>query len=223
MKKYVVYYRVSTEKQGGSGLGIESQKTYINHYLNNSDSEIVKEFTEIASAKYYNCKQRPLLCEAIEYCKKNNCILAVAKLDRLSRNTEHALRIYSELNGKIFSCDVPQMDKFTLTIFMAIADRERELISIRTKNALSEKSKKGVKLGSPQNLTQEAIKKAHKGNQLRKEFNDNTMKCRNYANMLRADGKTLQAIADILNSEGHKTPNNKKFTRIAVSRLLEPK
>jgi DNA invertase Pin-like site-specific DNA recombinase len=80
--------------------------------------------------------------KAIELCKKENAVLVIAKIDRLSRNTEDALWIYRELDGRLESCDIPNLDKFALTLFMAIADRERELIGIRTKAALQEKKKR---------------------------------------------------------------------------------
>jgi DNA invertase Pin-like site-specific DNA recombinase len=154
MNSYVVYYRVSTKRQGKSGLGLKAQKTYVNHFINSD--QIVKEFTEVASAKYMDCDNRPQLCEALDYCIENGYTLVVAKVDRLSRKTEHALDIYNALEGRLISCDIPNLDKFTLTLFMAIADRERELISIRTKQALAERKKQGMKLGTPSNLTNEA-------------------------------------------------------------------
>lgn len=136
--KYVSYIRVSTKKQGKSGLGLESQQEILNHYLGTDN---VKTFIEIESG---GNTERPELKKAIELCKKNNYGLAVAKLDRLSRNTEFALKVFSELDEFLFSCDIPQqkgskMDKFILTIISAIADREKELIGIRTKAALKRK------------------------------------------------------------------------------------
>lgn len=136
-RKYVVYYRVSTKKQGESGLGLEAQRSYVQHFY--QDKNIIAEFTEKVSGK--DIANRPQLLEALDLCKRERATLVVAKIDRLSRNTEHALSIFRELEGRLESCDVPNLDKFTLTLFMAIADRERELISIRTKAALDEKRK----------------------------------------------------------------------------------
>lgn len=136
-QQYVVYYRVSTKKQGESGLGLEAQRTYVRHFY--SDRNIIEEFTEKVSGK--DIANRPRLLEALELCRRRQATLVVAKIDRLSRNTEQALSIYRELDGRLESCDVPNLDKFTLTLFMAIADRERELIGIRTKAALDEKKK----------------------------------------------------------------------------------
>ena len=219
MGKYIIYYRVSTKKQGESGLGLDAQKAYINHFINRAD--IVSEYTEIASGKYMDCDNRPELCKAIEKCNSNGYTLVVAKIDRLTRKTEHALSIYNSLQGNLISCDIPNLDKFSLTLFMAIADRERELISIRTKQALAEKKKQGIKLGNPQNLTKTA---RTKGNQVMREkalSNTNTKLACNYAKALKSQGMSLQAIADILNNDGHKTARGKTYQRTSVKRLLE--
>lgn len=217
--KYVIYYRVSTKKQGESGLGLEAQQAYIEHFIDSS--EVVKEFTEIASAKNVDCKSRPVLCEALELCKNNGYTLVVAKIDRLSRTTEHALSIYEQLSGNLVSCDIPNLDKFTLTLFMAIADRERELISIRTKQALAAKKKQGKKLGTPENLTKAARLKGAQANKIKALNNTNTMKARTMANLLREKGKTLQEIAEQLNNEGHRTATGKKYHRTSVNRLIK--
>lgn len=219
MENFVIYYRVSTKKQGESGLGLDAQKAYVNHFINSD--QIVKEFTEVASAKYMDCNNRPQLCEALDYCTENGYTLVVAKIDRLSRKTEHALSIYEALEGRLISCDIPNLDKFTLTLFMAIADRERELISIRTKQALAERKKQGKKLGTPSNLTNEARAKGAARMKTKAANNQNTMKARNYAKLLKTQGMTLQAIADQLNSEGHTTARGKNYQRTSVKRLLE--
>ncbi len=219
MEKYVIYYRVSTKKQVESGLGLEAQRAYINHFVDSS--KIMQEFTEVATAKYMDSDNRPELCKAIKYCKDHNCILVVAKIDRLSRKTEHALSIYEDLGGRLISCDIPNLDKFTLTLFMAIADRERELISIRTKQALAEKKKQGVKLGTPSNLTDEGRAKGAQRMKQKAATNVNTRKSRNYAKLLRNRGLTLQAIADQLNNEGHATARGKSYKRTSIKRLLE--
>lgn len=135
MIKYVVYYRVSTKKQGDSGLGLKAQKAYIQHFI--APTQIAAEFTEVQSGAYL--ENRVALQKAMQLCIEKGYVLAVAKIDRLSRKTEDALWVYNQLNGQLYSCDIPNLDKFTLTLFMAIADRERELIAIRTKQALDAK------------------------------------------------------------------------------------
>lgn len=218
--KYIAYYRVSTKQQGDSGLGLESQKSYIYHFLDASD--IVKEFTEVASAKDLN---RPKLQQAIELCRKNGYILAVAKIDRLSRKTEDALSVYSQLDRRLYSCDIPGLNgengKFTLTLFMAIADRERELISIRTKDALSRLKEKGKKLGNKKNLTKSGRKKGVQTvieNSLNHKANKQAMPI---ILRMRKTGKTYQSIADYLNDKEYKTRNGNDFFANTIRQLYK--
>jgi DNA invertase Pin-like site-specific DNA recombinase len=227
--KIVIYKRVSTKGQGESGLGLEAQEAYINHFVTSQNKfEVVKEFTEVASAKSVDCKKRPLLCEAVEICAKNGFTLVVAKVDRLSRTTEHALEIFSKLDGRLISCDIPNLDKFTLTLYMAIADRERELISLRTKQALQAKK---VRTGSIKGIGNEkgtenlkntgAQLKAVKANIEKAKDNENNQRAIDTAKMLRDKGMTLQAIAEYLNNRKFRTSQDKAFQKTTVKRLIE--
>jgi DNA invertase Pin-like site-specific DNA recombinase len=156
--------------------------------------------------------------------------LAVAKLDRLSRKTEDALRIFSDLGERLLSCDVPNMDKFTLTIFTAIADRERELISLRTTGALQAKVKRLQANGEPTNWrtserqtwSVEAREKSVRTIRDNAATNEHTNRARDYARMLRTEkGMTLAAIADYLNERKFVTARGKAFQKTSVLRLLE--
>ena len=210
----VAYYRVSTKKQGDSGLGLDAQKAIVCHFVDCDD--LVAEYTEIASAK--NIDGRPLLQEAIALCIAGDHTLVVAKIDRLSRKTEDALDIYSRLNERLISCDIPNLDKFTLTLFMAIADRERELISIRTKAALKAAKERGVKLGTPENLKPEdGLKGAAATRQAAINGYRQTV---GYARLLRKHGDSYQEIANRLNSEGHATRTGKSFHAMTVYRMI---
>jgi len=212
--KYIVYYRVSTKKQGKSGLGLESQKAIVEHYIDKND--IVDTYTDILSGK---STDRPGLQKAIEKCKSTLATLVVAKIDRLSRKTEDALEIYNILEGRLHSCDIPNLDKFTLTIFMAIADRERELISIRTKQALAERKKQGKVLGKKQNLTEIGRKKAHQANKDKALLNVNNMRATALIKEMRSQKLTYQDIATTLNKNGFKTSRGKAFKKTTVLRL----
>ena len=213
---YIAYFRVSTKKQGDSGLGLESQRAIVCHYVDCND--LAGEYVEVGSAK--NVDGRPQLQQAIAQCKNEGHTLIVAKLDRLSRKTEDALSIYAELDGRLASCDIPNLDKFTLTLFMAIADRERELISIRTKAALQAKKERGGwEPGTPENMTHKAQKKGAAVNQA--EATAAYRKLAGYVTLLRKGGKSYQAIADTLNTEGHKTRRGGKFYAATVKRLLD--
>ncbi len=139
---YCLYARVSTKRQGDSGLGLQAQRDIVKHFY----PDIHREFVEVRSGK--NIQDRPILAEAIEYCLKHDMVLVVAKVDRLTRSTKDGLDILDRLKGRIRFCDLPgEPDKFMLTLFFAFAERERELISIRTKGALKSAKERGKMLG----------------------------------------------------------------------------
>lgn len=244
-QQYVTYTRVSTKGQGESGLGLEAQESLLSHYLN-SDS-VVKSFTETASAK--SITDRPVLQEAIVYCLEHGYFLAIAKIDRLSRKTEHALSVYEQLNGMLFSCDIPsaagaKMDKFTLTIFMAIADREREMIGIRTKQALAEryegreividdqgkekivnpvwdKANKNNVLLNPKkkHVVKEIQKASAKAKHEKALARDKDVYC--LIEDYRTSGKTFADIATVLTNAGYKTARGAQHTSTSIKRIYD--
>lgn len=140
MEKAVTYYRVSTKKQGRSGLGLDAQKEAVNSLL---EYQIQKEFFEIESGKK---KDRPVLKKALRYCKKTNSILIIANIDRLARN---ALMVASILESKVkfIAADKPSAKPLDHLEDAIKAEREGEAISRRTKQALNEAKKRGVILG----------------------------------------------------------------------------
>lgn len=138
---FIAYYRVSTKKQGDSGLGLDAQRAAVKNYTN----DIYKEYVEVESGKN---PKRPRLLAAIEECKKTGHTLLVAKLDRLARNV-HFVSALMESKVPFRCIDMPEADNFTIHIFAALAEREAKLISDRTKAALAELKKQGVKLGCP--------------------------------------------------------------------------
>lgn len=228
MVKFVIYYRVSTQQQGESGLGLQAQKAYILHFI--PPDNIAEELQEIASGK--DIQNRPILQEAITLCQQKGYFLATAKIDRLSRNTEDALRIYRELDGRLYSCDIPtemgsRMDKFTLTLYMAIADRERELISIRTKQALQAKKKRGEKLGNPQYLSVKGRSLGHTQNRLNARQAKENKQVTDLIMLYREQGMSFQTIANTLNEKEFRTRGNGKkgkgscFYSTTVKRLYD--
>lgn len=217
--QYVAYYRVSTRKQKRSGLGLESQRAIIAHYAKQDKATIVEEFTESQSGK--NIENRPVLREAINYCLRHNYTLIVAKLDRLSRDVEHIFKIKKKLNNRFKSCDLPSSDSLTLSIFAGLAQRERELISIRTKAALKVKKEQGVKLGNPKHLTDEARKLGlHriKENALNNKNNQRAtrliIRCRN-------ENVEWGKIVRELNDNGFVSSRGCKFYKNSVKRLYQ--
>ncbi len=141
--KYVAYYRVSTARQGQSGLGLEAQREVVTHYLNGGNWEIVAEYTEIESGKKSN---RPKLAEAIATCKRLQATLIIAKLDRLARNVFFVSGLM-ESGVEFVCCDNPQANKLMIHLLAAFAEHEREQISERTRNALAAAKARGVVLG----------------------------------------------------------------------------
>ncbi len=144
MKSFILYRRVSTVRQGQSGLGLESQEETVRRYVTGQHGVIVGEFVEVESGKN---NDRPQLTLALQECRRQKATLVVAKLDRLSRNAEFLLRLQNG-NVDFVCCDCPNVDRFTVGILALVAQRERELISERTKSALQAAKKRGVRLGT---------------------------------------------------------------------------
>ena len=144
-RRFVAYYRVSTDRQGQSGLGLEAQRKAVADYLNGGAWELVSEFTEIESGKK---SDRPELTLAIEACRKHKARLVIAKLDRLSRNLAFIATLM-ELGVEFVAADMPFANKLTIHILAAVAEHEREAISERTKAALAAAKARGTRLGNP--------------------------------------------------------------------------
>jgi DNA invertase Pin-like site-specific DNA recombinase len=143
MKKAIPYYRVSTERQGHSGLGLEAQQKSVRDYAACHHLELVFEFTEIESGKK---NKRPGLLQAIEACKQHKATLLIAKLDRLSRNVAFISKLM-ESGVDFVAVDNPNANKLMVHIMAAFAEYERDQISQRTKAALAAAKERGVKLG----------------------------------------------------------------------------
>lgn len=141
--RYIAYYRVSTEQQGASGLGLDAQKATVAAHLRATSGELISEFTEIESGKR---NDRPKLQRAIAECHRRKAILIIAKLDRLSRDAAFILSLKKK-NVEFVACDFPQANRFLLTIMAGFAEYERELISKRTIDALAAAKARGKLLG----------------------------------------------------------------------------
>ena len=153
--KFIAYYRVSTDKQGKSGLGLDAQRRAVLDYLDGGKWDLVYEFTEVETGKRAD---RPELAKAILACKKHRARLIIAKLDRLSRNVAF-ISALMERKVDFVCCDNPTATKFTIHILAAVAEFEREAISKRTKEALAAAKAKGKRLGNYQRIA-EAKQKA---------------------------------------------------------------
>lgn len=194
--KFVSYIRVSTGKQGRSGLGLDAQRSSITDYLNGGPWELLKEFKEIESGKK---DDRPELLNALKLCQLTGATLIIAKLDRLSRDL-HFITSLMKAGIDFVACDMPQASRFTIHIYAALAEQERVFISERTKAALQAAKARGVKLGTD-NLTEEGrVKGSQRASEARKE------KALQYASEvhpvikeLRDKGMSLRQIASELN------------------------
>jgi len=152
--RFVSYYRVSTQAQGRSGLGLEAQRTAVEHYLRSRGGQLIGEFTEIETGKGANAlERRPELRAALDLCRKQGAVLVIAKLDRLARNV-HFVTGLIESGVDFVAADMPHATKVMIQIHAVMAENERDQISARTKAALAAAKARGVKLGvtGPANL-----------------------------------------------------------------------
>jgi len=215
MEKYIAYYRVSTQKQGNSRLGLDGQKSAVLNYISNDD-DLLASYTDVESGKNNN---RPNLLQAIEDCKNNNATLLIAKLDRLSRNAAFIFTL-RDTHVKFKAVDMPEANSVTIGIMAVLAQDERERISQRTKTALAELKKKGVKLGNPKNLTSEARFKGLEERKKNAMLNENNQKAGELIIALHQNGLTFYAITRRLNRLGFKTRRDKEFQQNQVQILF---
>jgi DNA invertase Pin-like site-specific DNA recombinase len=152
--QFVTYFRVSTVRQGISGLGLDAQRLTVSQYLTGSTRTVLNEFVEVETGKGANAlDRRPQLRSALELCKKSGATLLIAKLDRLARNV-HFVSGLMESKVKFVACDLPEANQLTIHIMAAFAEHEARRISERTRDALATAKARGVILGAtgPANL-----------------------------------------------------------------------
>ena len=214
---YVSYLRVSTQRQGTSGLGLQAQQEIIQKYLNGCLP--VAEFIEVESGRKTD---RPKLHEALELCKKKKATLIVAKMDRLSRNVAFTSQLLDS-GIEIVFCDFPKANRLVLTIIAAISEYEAGLIRKRTKEALQIKKDQGFKLGKPENLTnnlEKAITNSKKANAEKANNNPNNRRAVALIKNLINNTSNLSEMARQLNSEGFLTSRGGNFSAKQVSILI---
>ena len=224
--KIVAYYRVSTKRQGQSGLGLSAQQQAVEQYAKANDGKIVAEYTEVETGKR---SDRPKLAEAIARARAVRGVLVIAKLDRLARNVAFVSTLM-ESGCEFVCCDNPHATRLTIHILAAVAEDEARRISERTKAALAAAKRNGVKLGTHRRGHRIDWQKGQ-----RKGLNKATAaaaavraKARNdcYSFLLddmqscRAAGESYAAIAARLNEAGHVTTSGKAFAAMTVQRIL---
>lgn len=216
MTKYIGYYRVSTQKQGISGLGLEAQRTDVSRFISKG-GKLIAEFQDIESGKNNN---RPNLMNAIEACKKSGATLLIAKLDRLSRNASF---VFTLRDSKVdfTCCDMPNANRVTIGIMAVLAQDERERIGSRTKAALAELKRSGKQLGSPQNLTDHSREISLQVRTQNAMMNENNRKAGALIIALHKEGKTFYQITKTINELGFRTRTGKNFQQNQVQILYE--
>jgi DNA invertase Pin-like site-specific DNA recombinase len=223
--KFIAYLRVSTDKQGRSGLGLEAQREAVTRYLNGGNWKVVAEYVETESGKR---SDRPKLAAALSHAKALGATLVFAKLDRLTRNVD-LLRTLVDSGVDLVFCDLPHvpagaMGRFLLTQMASVAELEAGLISERTKAALAAAKARGVKLGNPNGAR--ALKGKQVGNKeavaaVRLKADEHARNLRSIVEDIRAQGITsVRKMADELNQRGILTPRGGEWQPTTVVRLL---
>lgn len=216
--RYVSYLRVSTDQQGATGNGIEAQRAAVNAFVAAEGAVVVREFVEVESG---SDNSRPVFQEAVVFAQLSGAVLLVKTLDRISRDLHFITALEkSEVSFKIV--DMPSADRFTLHIYGSLAERERELISMRTKAAL-QRVREYKKLGTPENLTDNARAEGRRVSlEKRKGAADGfAAKIMPIIEKYRAEGLGYAAVADRLNAEGLRTRKGGEWLAMGVKRVME--
>ena len=215
LRKFVAYYRVSTQKQGLSGLGLEAQKIEVSAYLKETEWQLIDEYTEIETGKGSNAlDKRPQLRAALDYSRKQGATLIIAKLDRLARNV-HFVSGLLETGVEFVAADMPQANKVMIQMYSVMAEWERDQISARTKAALNAAKTRGVRLGvaGTKNLQRNLAE--------RKEASyEFAGRLAGVINGFKASNLTQRAMVVELNQLGIRTARGKEWSLVQLQRVI---
>lgn len=219
-RRYVAYYRVSTQRQGRSGLGLDAQKDAVRRYLEAHGGTELATFQEIESGKV---NARPQLDAAMRRCRQTRATLLVAKLDRLSRNAAFLLSL-RDAGVRFVAADMPDMNETVVGILAVIAQHERQAISERTTAALAAAKRRGVRLGNP-HLDRVAPRRPkdalHASQAAQKVAKARAEELRDVVTEARSAGcESLRQFAAHLNGLGIRTPRGGEWAAASVARLL---
>ena len=216
--RFVSYLRVSTARQGASGLGLEAQRAAVAAHLNGGDWTLLREIVEVESGKR---NDRPALAEALRLCRQQKATLVIAKLDRLARNV-HFISGLMESGVEFLAVDMPSANRFVVHILAAVAEQEAEAISKRTKAALAAAKERGTVLGG-RRVSAERFREIAAG--ARQTFSAQAAKRRAQvlpviAEIQQQGISTLRAIATELNERAIDAPRGGQWTAVQVKRVL---
>ena len=212
----VTYIRVSDQKQGRSGLGLEAQQAAVRSFVQGYQLQVVREYREVETGT--NKRRRPELKAALDLAREHNAVLLIAKLDRLARNV-HFISGLMESRVPFVAVDMPDVDDLTIHILAAVAEKEAKLISQRTRDALSAAKVRGVRLGTPQNFSAEGRGRGAATNH--RNAVEAYRLVSGYVQVLHQQGMSLRAIARRLTQEGHRTVRGKPWRADAVAGVLK--
>jgi DNA invertase Pin-like site-specific DNA recombinase len=217
--KFVAYHRVSTERQGRSGLGLEAQQEAVRAYLNGGRWQLIAELVEVESGKR---NDRPKLAEALRLCRLHGATLVIAKLDRLARNVAFISNLM-ESGVDFVAVDFPQANRLTVHILAAVAEHEAAAISARTKAALAAAKARGTMLGGDRGnfskiaplgpVASRAVRSA--------KAEARAADVLPVIDDIRAGGASLRGIATELTSRGIPAPRGGNWSAVQVKRVLE--
>jgi DNA invertase Pin-like site-specific DNA recombinase len=218
--KFISYLRVSTARQGRSGLGLEAQRQAVKDYLDGGRWRLLGEHVEIESAKNGD---RPQLYAALHQTKATGATLIVAKLDRLSRDLAFLANLQKS-GVRFLAADMPEANELTIHVMAALAQHERRMISDRTRQALASAKRRGVVLGNPNGAA--PLRRAGKGNRdavvtIKAQAAQRALDVRVIIDDIRRTGiKTLQGIADELNAREIETARGGRWYPMTVRNVL---
>jgi DNA invertase Pin-like site-specific DNA recombinase len=220
--KIVSYIRVSTKRQGDSGLGLEAQQFAVAAFSRQNNADLLAEYREIETGKR---SDRPQLRAALAHCSREGATLVIAKLDRLARNV-HFISGLMESDAPFVCCDMPSANRLVLHIMAAVAEAEAQAISDRTRAALQAAKARGVLLGSARPGHWDNMVEARMRGTRNSAATKRREAVRAYADIsptiwaLRSAGKSLHYIVQKLNELGHTTRNGKQWNTGQLSRVL---
>lgn len=219
MTGFLAYHLALTNGQTEFGLSLDAQKLYLRHFLP-KDGDVIGEVTEVRSRK--DLADRPVLQAAIARCQVEGLTLAVAKLNRLSSEDEEIMAIYHQLDGRLFSADIPDLDQSSLTVFMSIANRAREMTALRSNQAVAARNNRKASVqnsntpavGWPIGMPVRNSQRKQPNTRLASEDAIRAIES------LRGEGAKPMEIAKRLNEQGHRTRRGRRFFASTVRRII---